>query len=1117
MATKIKLIIGSIANTKAPFIVVPRDTDGQISISFQRLPQLKNNPIDKTPSEAGAVFQVSNLRAPKERTDDSQTIANQTEKTARLKSPTSKTSLKDRKKVKGIFLATSVIAPNGKPGGRNDFTTKPEIINQIGRQLAIMAKEHEIDRIACPLLGTGSGNLEAREAYIKLAKGVEVSGVALTFEIYVLEQKQISELGEVNLSKYDAQGNYIPNEERMDVKIETMSDTPITDISEDKLDFKTFAHALAGIIDSTGTKTPLTLVINAPWGAGKSSLGNLVKRNLDTMPAHSMEKHRTIWFNAWKHDESDYLKTAFTAFIAREINPYRSWWNQLWDPMSLDLTTSSDRFKRHLRSIIYVVVVTGLLVAFIHLLYSVPLLKPLMNSLKPYLPKWIEANWAIGGTSLLSITLFRYLFQFTSTLKSFIKDPKPEANAGNFKQVERELHKLIDQAIPEGRRLIIFVDDLERCRKTGPVDLLETINQLLDHPKVVTVILADIHTVAASADLKYEDFSKRYNPSNSHFGTRSRDESGAYGRLYIQKIIQLQFDLPIFDPKGIEVLVKDDSQSSNTNVSVDLSSENEEQASAFLSRLYEMVTSTMDRTMVSVRDLSRDTTLNPAAIFVLMVIRVLMYPVSLVSYLERLLFGHRWDVNVDEERGSLFKRTSFVLTLLFITFSVVSYYQVIVNGLQRFTINQYKPEYVQEFVQMGDSIPWQSPPPLIDSIPFRDSTSENKSISMKDSVQMIDSVRLMDTVLLKGSNPLMDSTQARGVPLPQMIEYMKTYLHRRDTADWENLREEDRLRSWADTTFYIFGYLKPVPVFNDNFPPTNSPAIIFDMKNLMVDYYRLKSRFRRDSISTDSAYSLLFNRMETSTHAFINGYVYESTKLPYENLFISLSALLLLLIGGWQWIAMKNVYNRHQALLDAYKTQVNENTKEGWLSSDVYDPALSKEAQEQIKRTVLYSKIENRSEKYRQALSITLEILDLVLPRNAKRVSNKLRLMFNIAFERDILGDLEAHHFAKWVALQEAYPEVVTYISRNTQEMEELETACEAFRKENQAREEESLPTPSSTEPNENAPKDTAFETFMNKIDGKLAQDPHIIDFILHGGQTYKLSRKIRQLVYFTK
>ena len=52
--------------------------------------------------------------------------------------------------------------------------------------------------------------------------------------------------------------------------------------------------------------------------------------------------------------------------------------------------------------------------------------------------------------------------------------------------------------------------------------------------------MADVPAVAACAEIKYEKLAAMYMPS----GYSGKKGTQAYGRAYLQKIIQLQFDMP---------------------------------------------------------------------------------------------------------------------------------------------------------------------------------------------------------------------------------------------------------------------------------------------------------------------------------------------------------------------------------------------------------------------------------------------------------------------------------------------------------------------------------------------------------------------------------------------
>lgn len=94
-------------------------------------------------------------------------------------------------------------------------------------------------------------------------------------------------------------------------------------------------------------------------------------------------------------------------------------------------------------------------------------------------------------------------------------------------EVRDELGVLIRQAI-RGRRLVVFVDDLERCSPARAIEACEVANQLLSHDGVVTVFIADMHLIASSAEEQYGAGGAITNA----------------GRRYLEKIVQFQLTLP---------------------------------------------------------------------------------------------------------------------------------------------------------------------------------------------------------------------------------------------------------------------------------------------------------------------------------------------------------------------------------------------------------------------------------------------------------------------------------------------------------------------------------------------------------------------------------------------
>jgi hypothetical protein len=355
-------------------------------------------------------------------------------------------------------------------------------------------------------------------------------------------------MDKASLANQQASPIIIPNpspKESGPPSLRMLADDPLYSDLADRLDFGAYADALAGLIDKPETNTPLVLAINAPWGAGKSTLGLMVKRRLESKPsAAGLRPHTTCWFDAWMYDDAPSLASAFASHVARSAEEARPLWRKIVNPISLRLLP---KWQRRTRQILFLGIV------FLVMLVSSELWSPIAVALLHLDQKALQSALLEFGPRKGSIFLICYmavllackavavLASVAKPISEFVKDPESYASSGSLEEVRRQLGSLIRQATPKGCRFVVFIDDLERCRPPKAVEILEVINQLLCQKDIVVIVMADMPGVAASVELKYKDL----------VGL----EKGTFGRSYLQKIIQLQFDLPACHAAQLQKLV----------------------------------------------------------------------------------------------------------------------------------------------------------------------------------------------------------------------------------------------------------------------------------------------------------------------------------------------------------------------------------------------------------------------------------------------------------------------------------------------------------------------------------------------------------------------------------
>ena len=317
-----------------------------------------------------------------------------------------------------------------------------------------------------------------------------------------------------------------------------VSDTPSGTATQDHLGFVPYAEALAFLIDWKRSKPPLTVAISGPWGAGKTSLAGLVQEQLKTHGDWD-EDHIICEFSAWKHDDAPNLGAAFAAKVAQSASDERHWWRRLLQPLPSRMLTPEQRWRRQLY-----VILASLAVA-VGLVLGPDTREIITAAAQPTGAHWINAERAAHGFGLtliviLAALVFIYpkIFSGTQAVARFINDPQSEAARGLIDSVSKQLGGLIASATRGNRRFVVFVEDLERCRPPRAVDVCEVVSQLLDHDDVVTVLVGDMDTIARSAAIKYRALEL---PAPGDADMAAYEE---YGRSYLEKLVQLRFDLP---------------------------------------------------------------------------------------------------------------------------------------------------------------------------------------------------------------------------------------------------------------------------------------------------------------------------------------------------------------------------------------------------------------------------------------------------------------------------------------------------------------------------------------------------------------------------------------------
>jgi hypothetical protein len=364
------------------------------------------------------------------------------------------------------------------------------------------------------------------------------------------------------------------------------SDKPAT---KDYLGVYTYAEALACFVLHSQTVPPLTIGIHGPWGKGKSSfmefvdiaLVNWVKANREvnkkglinrdelvnldkkikqqkmksekaigqekkSLKAELKEKESereqlwedmqndakkevlTVRFNAWQYEDSKQIWAGLASRISETIEGTLSPWSLIL--MRLRYACAKYKSELHI-SLLFAVPIILLIIYFsLNLGKSYPLLGLLIPS----------------GSALAIIAYL--IWHSPKLVQPVSKRVLNYTQLPNYREQMGYQHKVMDDLIfvynhlqrrMPGCKVVVFIDDLDRCSEEKIMEILQAINLILGNSKFFVFLGMETAMI--------------YRAIRIHYSNDSKDSN--FSENYLRKIVQLSFHIPKTpDEKRLEFL-----------------------------------------------------------------------------------------------------------------------------------------------------------------------------------------------------------------------------------------------------------------------------------------------------------------------------------------------------------------------------------------------------------------------------------------------------------------------------------------------------------------------------------------------------------------------------------
>lgn len=304
---------------------------------------------------------------------------------------------------------------------------------------------------------------------------------------------------------------------------ELIDDREVAGLDEDRLGHDEVATQLAELVCSV--PTPSNIALYGPWGSGKSGIGNLLATKLTTKRGMKFAR-----FDAFKYAENP-LRRNFVSVVATALGVKDSRFHE--DLYRGRTTTDFAVPTRKLFSLLGIFA----LVVFVSVLVSsgaIWLVSALQG--KDVFAELIRIGTATLPASLVPASLLTAVIALVG--KTFTSEKRVE-RAESDEEFESLLTELVQKS--GASRVVIFVDELDRCSSDEVVETLNAVRTFLGVDRCVFVVAADQQVLerALTDALSQPTPIDTLNPYYSA------------GSAYLDKVFQYQMAVPPLMPQSI--------------------------------------------------------------------------------------------------------------------------------------------------------------------------------------------------------------------------------------------------------------------------------------------------------------------------------------------------------------------------------------------------------------------------------------------------------------------------------------------------------------------------------------------------------------------------------------
>lgn len=126
-------------------------------------------------------------------------------------------------------------------------------------------------------------------------------------------------------------------------------------------------------------------------------------------------------------------------------------------------------------------------------------------------------------------------------------------------QLKETIHKILDYEIFDSKKIVIFIDDLDRCPEDKVLEVIESIKLILNSKNCIFFLGCDKEYLESALSVKYKDFI-------SFMENSSIEKNIVFKKFadeYLEKIIQIPFYIPSLNEEAVKSYIGNLLNSSN--------------------------------------------------------------------------------------------------------------------------------------------------------------------------------------------------------------------------------------------------------------------------------------------------------------------------------------------------------------------------------------------------------------------------------------------------------------------------------------------------------------------------------------------------------------------------